>query len=115
MKSLLSTFLLLFILFITVSASCEGDDADTSYSNCKDKGSDCCYVILYYNYKGDKDVRKCVDESSVSSFISKKTKEIKDDLHVDINQKSVQCSSNLSNYLIFDLLYLIILFCFIVY
>ena len=109
MKSLLFTSLLLFILFISVNAIC---DQGSSYSECQNKGgSDCCFIDIVYYCKTEvgrpeHPITKCAISSKISSF---------DDIVNDENCKGeikkriIQCSSNSSNFLIFDLLALILL------
>mgnify|MGYP007101926006 CR=1 FL=1 len=102
MKLLLYTPLLLFILFISISASCDGG---SSYSDCKNEGSDCCFVILDYDCKGRNTVvRQCMYNSKLSDLL----KLIEKCQDKNIKQKYIQCASNSSNYLRFDLLTLII-------
>lgn len=116
MKSLLYTSLLSFFLFISVNASCDGDDANQSYSNCKNQGSNCCFIIVNYKVKRTKDVeeiKKCCDITSVSSCVSSIEGGIDKEKNEDIRH-IIQCDSNSSNYLRLDLLVLIILFYMIV-
>ena len=109
MKSLLYISLLLFILFISVNASCDGG---SSYSDCKDKGSDCCFVNLDYDCKGTNRVlNQCMDNSKLSELLEK----IDKCPGGKVNKKYVQCDSNSSNYLKFDLIALILFFYISVY
>lgn len=112
MKLLLYTSLLLFVYVST----CD-DDGVSSYSDCKNKGSNCCFIIFDYDCQGVKKppIQRCVDSSSVSSIVSNMEERVKDKKCGGTLKNTIQCSSNSSNYLIFDLLALIILFYITVY
>lgn len=103
MKSLLYVSLLLFILFISVSSLCDG--VASSYSDCKNKGSDCCFIDLDYECDGNNHFKKCADGSTISRY-----DEIIKRCNAKVNRKIIQCSSNSSNHLMLDLLALLIFY-----
>ena len=111
MKSLLYTSLLSFILFISVNSSCDGDAANNSYSVCKSKGSNCCFIIVYYKDSKNKDqqAKQCGDSSSVSNIITTIESRIGGSGGT-VSHHTIQCDTNSYNYLKFNLLVLIILF-----
>ena len=111
MKLLFYTSLL---LFVSLSTSCD-DDGVSSYSDCKNKGSDCCFVYFEFDVPvpENEHSQRCVDSSSVSNIVSNMEKDIK--RKGGTIKTTIQCSSNPSNYLMLDLLALIILFYISVY
>jgi len=111
--------LLLYIsllLFVSVSASCNNNGV-SSYSDCKNKGSNCCFVYFDFDIPDSKNKPdhslNCVDSSSVSTVVSGMESDVRE--RGGTIKTTVQCASNSTNYLMLDLLALILLFYISVY